>query len=303
MRSARTILVMCATGNQGRGVVRHCLQRGQRVCAFVRDPSSATAQSLEHLGAKLIPGNFDDIEALIKASQSVDAVFHLEAQTADFVGDLQRSRNVLAAARSSGRVSTVVVSTAVKTGQHESFPGWGPAHPMRAYWLNKHEIENMVREAGFPCWTIVRPGYLLQNFTAPVSDVYFPNAMEDATLRVAWKPRLKLPWLDAGDVGAVVADVVDRPEKFHGREIDLAVEALDIEEMAQKLTVAQGREFKVHYYSQEEEEEELAKRGPMIPAQRWANEVFGTSANKSVKGASEFPLTSVSRFFKRNRLF
>ncbi|ORY58735.1 NAD dependent epimerase/dehydratase [Pseudomassariella vexata] len=251
MSSSTKVLVTTATGNQGAGVVRHCLKAGHEVHALVRDPSSPAAKALAELGATLVQGDLDDPNSLQSAMRNMDAVFLNLPSSLNRTEALQRAKNTISAARSSPTVSAMVCSTAVKTGQHETFTAWGPQHPMYDYWLSKHAIENLVRSAGFLHWTIVRPTHLLQNFQSPLSTFCFPGFAQDRVLRVAYKPTTKLAFVDAADVGIVVAAAISYPEKYSGREIDLAVDELTIGELAQKISKALGTEVKVEFYSDE----------------------------------------------------
>ena len=54
------ILVIGATGQQGRATVQHLLERRWPVRALVRDPRSAAATEIEKAGASLIVGDLDD---------------------------------------------------------------------------------------------------------------------------------------------------------------------------------------------------------------------------------------------------
>ncbi|KYK61254.1 NAD dependent epimerase/dehydratase [Drechmeria coniospora] len=278
MNLPEAILVTCATGNQGRGVVCRCLDAGYRVHAYVRDTRSPEAQQLAQLGAYLVGGDLNDAETLHSAAQDVDAVFHADLWTGDWRGDVERSAKVVDAARASLRVNYMFLSTAIKTGQHESFPGWGPDYPMRRYWLNKHAIEQRVRNAGFERWTIVRPGHFLQNLTMPGSAISFPGFVDDAILRVSWWPETRLPWVDAADVGLVVAAALADPERYDRAEVALAVEALTIEQLANKMSKALGTRVSVHYQSDAEVEQAVKQGSPVPASHRWANEVPGAEA-------------------------
>lgn len=294
----KKILVIGATGNQGGGVVRHCLNAGHHATAYVRDASSSKAKALEDLGAKLTEGGLENSEALNAAAIGMDAVFFIEVQTGDWAGDLKRSSNVIEAARASQTVTHLFGSTAIKTGQHESFPGWGPEYPMYQYWLNKQATENMVRAAGFKHWTILRPAHFLQNLKSPVNAITFPGFGDDRVLRVAYKPDTKLPYLDVSDVGIVVAAALSSPEDYSSKEIDVAYEALTIAELAVKIGKALRLEIKVHYLTDEEIEEMMRQGSPMLGAARWANEVPGQDAVGKIPG--NLPLTSVDDYLHAN---
>ena len=69
------VFVCGITGTQGGAVARRLLSENVAVTALVRDPSSPQAQSIEALGAKLFPGNFDDTSALEQAMAGCTAAF------------------------------------------------------------------------------------------------------------------------------------------------------------------------------------------------------------------------------------
>ncbi|KAI1408527.1 NAD dependent epimerase/dehydratase [Hypoxylon sp. FL1857] len=292
------IFVTAATGTQGGGVVRQCLRDGHDVFALVRDPSSQAAKALSELGAKLVEGTYDNLEALKKGMQNIDVVFlNVPGNGAKGVtADVGYTKNVIEAAKSAS-VPWFIYTSAVNTGKHESFPGWGPDHLMYEYWLVKHEIENLVRNAGFQHWTIVRLPNFLQNFKPQMSQYCFPGFKDRKVLKTAYDPQAKLGWIDASDMGKVVAKILSEPEKYSGKEIDIAAESVTIGELAKTIEKAIGKPVTVEPYT----EAELAAMGPSIniTAQRWASDVpTGDSAEKA---AAEFGLTSAYEFFSRNR--
>ncbi|MGV9482805.1 NmrA family NAD(P)-binding protein, partial [Gordonia aichiensis] len=68
------VLVIGATGQQGRATTTALLERGARVRAFVRDPESAGALTLRAEGAELVVGDLDDpgsVKAALDGSGSV----------------------------------------------------------------------------------------------------------------------------------------------------------------------------------------------------------------------------------------
>ncbi|GKZ73089.1 hypothetical protein AnigIFM63309_003138 [Aspergillus niger] len=306
--SPKSILVLSATGNQGRGVVQHCLSAGHSVSAYVRNPASSAAVQLAEQGATLITGDLDDLESLRTATQNVDAVFFTEVQTGNRELDLKRMENVILAAQESSTISHIILSTALKTGQHESFPGWeGGAHPMKEYWLQKHALENRVREAAAAKnggrWTIIRPGHFLQNLLPPVRDFMFPGFKEERVLRVAYRAGTELPLVDARDVGIVVAAAVKEPERFSSKAVDVAVEVVTVEQLAGKIGKVVGEEVKVEFLD-DEVVDGMIKEGHLGAASsRWADEVpggDGVSNCREELGPLAEGLTSVDAFLKEN---
>ncbi|KAK4164314.1 hypothetical protein QBC43DRAFT_317936 [Cladorrhinum sp. PSN259] len=310
MTSKKTILVTGATGNQGSGVIKHCLAAGHNVHALVRDPSSAKSKALETSGAVLIQGTYDDdIRSLTRAFSGVETVFYVPVNSPKGLHgrefDIQRSRNVINAARLSGSVKQFIVSTSIRTGQHSKLPGWGEQHPMYDYWLTKHAIEELVRSAGFESWTILRPAHFLQNLCLPVREFIFSGFNKNdkvPVLRTAWKAETKIAWIDVGDEGRVVVAALADPDKFHGREIDLAVEVLTPFELAAKIGRVLGKEVKVHHYTEKEQEELLKAASPIIAGQRWANDVSAEMGDVTDAGR-DFELTSVDEFLRNQEQF
>jgi len=305
MPSQKTVFVTGATGNQGGGVVRHSLRAGHKVFALVRDPASAAAKELSALGAELVHGNLDNVPVLTSsiANNSIDAVFHMQPRPnpPNAKVELQQTQNVVNAARAADKVKTLIISTVFGAERYKTFPHWGtPDFPLDpAYWEAKSGIEDIVRNAGFENWTIIRPVFFLQLLTPSGSRYVFPGfSREDRTLRVAFKPDTKIAWIDGADAGVAAAAVIANPEKYRGKGIDLAVEALTIAEIAEKLSNALGEEVKVHYFT--DEEAKAAMKTHVIGGHFFGNQVPSAAA---VEASREFAseLTSVDDFFVKNK--
>lgn len=137
-----TVLVTGATGKQGFATARHLLAANTKVHAFVRDLSSPVALELDRLGAKLSPGTFDDIDCLKTAAIGTTAVFVNVSPTLNEPKlELRHAKNIIQAAKDASTVTSIVYSSVVMTGQHESFPNWGPDYPLCWYWISKAEID------------------------------------------------------------------------------------------------------------------------------------------------------------------
>ncbi|CAN8100052.1 unnamed protein product [Discula destructiva] len=295
------VLITGATGNQGGGCVRHCLKAGHTVHALVRDPTAPAAKTLQNLGAKLVKGDFNDETSLAAAMRDVEAVVFIHPDLSDYESDVQRATKVINAAQAAESVKTMIASTAFGVGSHKQLKGWGSEHPMYHYWRLKDTVENLVRDAGFATWTILRPSHLLQLFQPPARDFVFPGLMSDHVLRTAFEPTTRIPWLDGRDVGLAVAAALTAPEKFAGRELGLVAEELTIAEVGARIEEASdGKSVKVHYYSKQEAEEVVAKGlGIIITSQRWANEVAGFDDGDLIEGLS---FTSALEYFKQAKL-
>ncbi|KAL1647087.1 hypothetical protein SLS58_002857 [Diplodia intermedia] len=298
----KKILVTTATGSQGSGVVRHCLQAGHHVYALTRNPSSRAALALSALGATLVTGDLSTSPpaSLAGATRGMDAVF------INALPDFQPVPNAetravaaaVAAAQAARTVSTVFYTSVARTGQHEAFPGWGdPQDPMRNYWLAKHANEELVRAAGFAHCTILRPTVFFQDLQMPKSAWMFPGLEETGVLKAAFAPDTVLDLCDAGDVGGFVAAALSEPGRFDGREIAVAAEKVTPVELVERVNrVRRGREIAFENYT--EEEMEVVGKTPVVRAQCWLNEV-GYDVDVEALKQYGVKLTTIEEYFSK----
>lgn len=210
------ILVLAATGGQGRAVSTALLDRGAPVRALVRNPTSAGARSLADRGADIVTGSLDDGESLAAAMRDVAAVF---AMTTPFEGgveeEITQSRTIVAAA-GRARVPHLVFSSVAGADQHSGVP----------HFESKAVIEAELTSSGL-AHTILGPTY------------FFDNALGGAD-RIRTEGVLDLPLprdrplqqLDRRDLGAFAAHVLLSPERFAGERIELASDAPTPDTMA-----------------------------------------------------------------------
>ncbi|MEW6720439.1 MAG: NmrA/HSCARG family protein [Thermodesulfobacteriota bacterium] len=95
----------------------------------------------------------------------------------------------------------------------------------------KCEAEEYLKRSGLS-YTILRPTWYMENF---VSKRFLPS-IEKGVLCTPLRPERTLELISAADVGRVVAEACTVPDKFNGREIDLAADRLTMEEIAQEIS-------------------------------------------------------------------
>lgn len=287
------ILVIGATGNQGIGVIRHSVAAGHTTVALVTDPGKASAKRLQtEFQATLVQGNLDDASSLQRGMEGADAVFFISMPVGLEV-ELRRAGNVVDAAKASGSVSMVIFSGAAMTNIHESLPGWGPNHAMYQYWRAKAGIEELVRGAGFKHWLIVRPASFLQNFLAPISQRLFPQLEDDHVIRHALRPDRTFDVVDGSDVGRVVAAALSDPDAYSGSHVELAVETLTMDELAQKMHKVTGLPYRAEYVDADELAASIGER--YVSAWRLFNECdYHIDVGKASR---EHGLTTTEEFF------
>ncbi|KAH8197555.1 hypothetical protein TruAng_008291 [Truncatella angustata] len=301
--SQQSILVTGATGNQGQGVVRSCLSSTTyKVYALVRDPLRAAAQDLEKRGVVLVKGDLGDSASLAAALEQLKpTTVFLNPPPGSEAAQLSHARNVINAAKAAPSVQIMIYSSASGADRPENFPK-DPANPMYEYWITKNEIENLVRSAGFPNWTIVQLGFFMQLFVPPVSNHMFPELWGSndgrRVIRTAFWPETKLHVIDGGDIGAVVAVALQKPEEFRERTVNLAAEALTTSELAKKIGKARGEKIEVVHETAEDLARKLGPMGPrLVAAQDLFNDI-GFSIDIK-RNQEEFDLTSVEDFFSK----
>ncbi len=145
------VLVTGGAGFIGSHLVRALASRGQRV-RVLDNLTTGRREHLEGVDAELVVGEIRDLAALERATQGVDAVYHLAAMisVAETMADpltcydvnLRGSLNVLEAARRAGAKAVVLASSAAVYGGAEGRVGEAtPTQPLSPYGASKLAME------------------------------------------------------------------------------------------------------------------------------------------------------------------
>jgi uncharacterized protein YbjT (DUF2867 family) len=236
---AGPVLVTGATGRQGGAVAAALLDRGVPVRALVRDPGAAAAIALRARGAVLVRGDFDDPGSLRVACEGARAVFSVQhPNMADLESDSERvqGKNLVEAARAASVPQLIHTSVSGAGAHHRRAPGWEAERgPGRNYWESKAYTEELVKNAGFRFWTLIKPAFFMENFVRP--SMMFEGGTGDRLLTTI-APDTELALVAVQDIGAVAAAAVQEPSRFHGVELELASERLTMREIARALARA-----------------------------------------------------------------
>ncbi|MFF9331113.1 NmrA/HSCARG family protein [Streptomyces albogriseolus] len=221
------ILVLAASGGQGRAVTDALLGRGARVRALVRDPGRQEARKLAETGVEVVAGSLSDADSLASAMSGVAAVF---AYTTPFEAGLEaevgQGRAIISAA-TRRRVPHLVFSSVAGANQDSGVP----------HFESKARIEAELMSGDVP-HTILGPTY------------FFDNALGGADRVLGGHLDLPLPaerplqQLGRSDLGAFAARVLLEPTSYVGQRIELAGDAPTPLEMADALGAALGREVR-----------------------------------------------------------
>jgi uncharacterized protein YbjT (DUF2867 family) len=287
------VLVTGATGRQGGATARALLAAGVPVRALVRDPAAIGAKAIEALGAELVTGNLHDRASVISAAEGARAVFSVQmpaftAAGVDFEGEVTQGVNLIEAAKAAG-VPQFVHTSVSGAGQHTEAPGWAEGRwaSMEGTLGAKTAIQDRVRAAGFPHWTLLKPAFFMENFL-PSMGFLLPRGVEGGIVSVV-KPDTRLSLIAVEDIGTAAAAAIAAPERFDGVELELAGDYRSMTEIAEVLSHALGRELPAPDLT---EEEALAAGMPAMGAtHEWLN-VAGQPARPRFATDLGLPLTS-----------
>jgi uncharacterized protein YbjT (DUF2867 family) len=225
----RDTLVIGGTGKQGGATARALLAAGHPVRALVRNPNADAAKALAARGATLVRGDLGDRPSLVSAATGVGAVFSVQTpDMADLMGDSEviHGRNLISAA----------VETEVSQFVHTSVSGAGK--PGRAfespfakhYWKSKATLDDAVRAAGFPHWTILKPATFMENLIgwSPM----FGTWERDGAFVTMYEAGTRLSWIAVDDIGTAAAAAITDPARFDHRDVELAGDLRTMTEIA-----------------------------------------------------------------------
>ncbi|MFI9559182.1 NmrA family NAD(P)-binding protein [Nonomuraea endophytica] len=236
------VLVTGATGRQGGATARALRAAGVPVRALVRDPATTRAKAVEALGAELVTGDLHDRDTIIRAARGARAVFSVQmapmtGEGFDFDGEVAQAVNLIEGAKAAGVPQFVHTSTS-GAGQHTETPGWIPGRwgSLDGSLGAKSTIQDRVRAAGFPHWTILKPAFFMENFQ-PSMAFLFPRGLEGGLVSVV-KPGTRLSLVAVDDIGTAAAAAIAEPERFDGLELELASDYLTMTAIAEVLSRA-----------------------------------------------------------------
>lgn len=298
--TSNVILVTGATGKQGGAVVRALRQAGRAVRAMTRNPDSDEARALAAQGVEVVKGDFDDIASLDAALVGVTGVFSMQTPTHPGDTDTEtRTGKALVDAAYRAGVSTFVHTSVARAGDHEQFSGWNERRWEPLYWLAKAAVNDAVRERGFHRYAILKPAMIMANLLPPVAQIMFPSLAKHGLFETAIAPETRVDWIAAQDIGTFAAAAFADPDRFHGKEIDLAAESLTMDEIAAKIAAGTGRKVTAISLSEDEAIARVNHPG-VVASQVWDN-VEGYKVDIDAVRAWGLPLTSMDDFISQNR--
>lgn len=295
-KSSSLILVVGGTGTQGGNVARELLKHGHRVRVLSRDPASPAAKQIAQQGAEVVKGDLGDPASLTPVMERVTAIFSAQyADPYDPSAELRNASNMVLAAQEAG-VRQVIHTSVVGTNV---FPRWDKSAILSQNWENKYQVEELIRHGGFEYWTILHPSWFMENLTEPLASLMAPELRRGKLFGVLYPDTLIK--LNCGEDTARFARAgFENPEKFHGKDINIAGEELSMTQIAARLSEIAGRDI----VYEEVSPEEAVRRGLLegtAQSHHWMNEVPGFGFDLAETKAYGIPLKSFEKWINENR--
>ncbi|RFS83803.1 NmrA/HSCARG family protein [Actinomadura spongiicola] len=228
----KTVVVVGATGLQGRAVTRHLLRGGWQVRALTRDPNGIQAQALARVGAQVVRARMEDVDSVTAAAEGAWGLFSVQPTVGspgtapDFTteDEVRWGVNVAEAAHDAG-VGHLVFTSVAGADRH-------PTEKVPVNLVSKWRIEQHIAHLGLPA-TILRPVSFMENFTGGY-------ALRNGTLTTGLAPDTAQQIMAVDDVGFITELAFRHPEEWIGRAVSLAADELTPVQVAEAIGEALG---------------------------------------------------------------
>ncbi len=213
----QTLLILGATGQQGGATIDALLadKRGRDIKALVRDPASKGAQALRERGVTLVKGDLDDAASVERAMQGVHGVYSVQTPLEGGPEREEKQGRMVADAASKAGVKHFVYSSVAGSDRHSGVP----------HFESKGRVEQHIAQLGLPA-TILRPVLFMDNF-----DTFQFRTIMLAMFRTYVSEDSKVQMVATADIGGLAADAFNDPDRYIGRAIELAGDAVTRKEL------------------------------------------------------------------------
>ncbi|KXS17185.1 NAD(P)-binding protein [Gonapodya prolifera JEL478] len=222
------VLVFGATGNQGGGCINALLEKNQHaVRALTRNPGSAAAQKLASRGVEIVKGDMSDGSGLKHPLEEVWGVFLMTDKSKN---EVEQGVTVVDAAFAAGVqfiVYSSVAGLSTELGRKVS------------HWATKLRVEEHIRSKPWPLgYAVLRPNAFMENLVA------FTGPLTLGSVSTIVPPGTRGQYIAVADIGAFAAMALAEPNKFLGKETELAGDHVSGEDMARVLGEITGVTWK-----------------------------------------------------------
>ena len=240
MSAAKPIIaVFGATGAQGGSVVRHLASDGRfAIRAITRNAAADKARELkEKYGAEVVEADASDAASYERAFAGAYGAFVVTAfwDPSSMGKEKEIGRGLVSAAKAAG-VQHYVWST-LPFARKESGGKYSVPH-----FDDKAEVDEDVRAAGFPYYTLFAAAFYYQNFSS-----FFPiQKSEGGDLAVNIPDTSSITAYDVSQTGGIVAEIFHHREKWNGKYVAASADHFSLSEVEEVLTKAVGKKVQVN---------------------------------------------------------
>jgi uncharacterized protein YbjT (DUF2867 family) len=280
MEDGRLVLVSGATGQQGGAVTRRLLERGIGVRALTRDPEQPEARELAVMGAEVASGDLEDRSSIERVLDGVHGVFSVQQFWEKGVEGEVRQGVLLADAAKEAGVDHYVYSSVGSAHRETGIP----------HFESKWEVEEHVRASGVP-YTVLRPVFFMQNWEfmrEPILGGAIPQPLD---------PDKPFQMVDANDIGVFAAMAFADPERWIGREVDLAGDEMTMPQIADTFSRVIGRQVDYFQSPWDQFEEQMGEEYTVM--YRWFND-HGYEADIAALRGEHPGLVSFEQYLRTN---
>ena len=186
------------------------------------------ARKIESLGAELAVGDTEDRESVKRAAVGVDAVY---AMTSFFESGLEaevRQGRTIADAMKDADVEHFLYASVASADQSTAIP----------HFDSKYEIEKHIKLLGIP-HTIVAPVLFSDNLLTP----WMLPELTQGRIALPVPPDRPVQQISVQDIASFVALVLENPDRFLGKRIDIASDELTGRRETEILSTVAGRQI------------------------------------------------------------
>ncbi|KAJ1645349.1 hypothetical protein J3B02_004650 [Coemansia erecta] len=245
--SPKIVAVVGATGNQGGSVVKSLYQTGKyKIRALTRSAQSDAAIALKakYSEIELVEVTSDHVDSLRKAFKGADIVFGVTrnyhdydsaSATNDTNGEIEHGKAIVDAAIAEN-VRTLVYSGIDSIKQLSNGKYTGALNCENKYEISQYLVSKSDQIQGL----LVYCGYYMENYVH--MSRLSPEDNNTVEFISPFDPTELVPLVDTtNDMGAVVAHILETPEKYQGKPVEVSSGFYEIQEMVKAFTQVTGK--------------------------------------------------------------
>ena len=276
------VAVTTPTGNIGRTLTGHLLDRGADVVLLARDP--AKVREFTDRGATVHQGTLDDESYVIAATTGVDALFWLTPANygaEDFRAYQKTLGKIAAAAVTANKIGRVVDLSSI--GAHHA-SGTGPIAGL-------HDVEKALEGTGANV-THLRPAYFMENFLFSAESI-----VREGAVFLPAPATMAFPMIATTDIGKAAADrILD--ESWSGTTVLelIGPKNVSLEDATATISKGIGRDIKYVAVTPEQAAAAMTSNGMGDDIVKLYVEMYGAFTTGKIAPETSNPVKTATTF-------